>query len=59
MAKETSEAAKRPGKIRLTHLHGFIDENDRNRVWRAGDVVTDPAEIALLVDRKAPIETLE
>ena len=44
---------------RLTHAHGFIDENDRHRHWRAGDVLSDPAEIAMLQARGVPIVPME
>jgi hypothetical protein len=48
-----------PGKIRLTAPYGFMDENERHCFWTAGSVVTDPAEIALLVERAAPIKTVD
>jgi hypothetical protein len=48
-----------PRAIRLTHPHSFIDENGRHRTWRAGDLITDPAEVALLVERKARHDIVE
>lgn len=47
--------AKYPAKVRLTSLHGFIDEDDRHRTWQEGDVVSDPSEVKLLTDRGAPV----
>jgi hypothetical protein len=44
-----------PAKIRLMAPHGFVDDDGRNRFWLAGTVVCDPAEIALLVERRAPM----
>lgn len=58
--KPTAEAEKPkpslPSKVRLVWPYGFIDENGRHRAWKGGDVVADPAEIALLIERKAPCE---
>ncbi len=54
-----ADAAEYPPLIRLTHPHGFVDDWGKNRTWSAGDVVGDPAEIKLLIDRKASHEALE
>lgn len=48
-----------PAKVRLTAPHGFIDENSRHRYWNAGEVVGDAAEVALLINRGAPVEPVE
>lgn len=48
-----------PSRIRLIRPHGFVDEYGRHRFWRAGDVVGDPHEIALLLERGAPAEPAE
>jgi hypothetical protein len=54
-----AEAEPTPTKIRITHQHAFLDENKRVRSWKAGDVVTDAAEIEMLMERKAPLVKLE
>jgi len=38
-----------PTKIQLTCPFGFYDENNLLRMWQAGQEVTDPDEIALLL----------
>ncbi|MFT8354583.1 MAG: hypothetical protein ABF617_08255 [Gluconobacter japonicus] len=53
-----------PSSIRLTAPHGFIETVHNKGVfhWEAGEVVTNPATIALLIERKAnwePVECLE
>ena len=50
---------KMPARIILTAPHGFIDENDRHRYWNAGEIVSEPHEIALLIERGAPVEEVE
>lgn len=45
-------------KARLLYAHGFIDENGTHRMWKAGDVVSDPAEIAMLTERGADLESI-
>ena len=58
--EEAAEAAPTlPAKVRLVSPHGYIDENGRHRYWHGGDVISDPAEIALLMGRKAPVEPVE
>lgn len=44
-------------KVVLTELYGFWteDEPPALRMWQAGQEVTDPDEIELLVQRDAPI----
>lgn len=56
---ETEPVVLAAQKIRLTHNHGFIDENQRHRYWRAGDVIGDPVEIELLKGRGALHESAE
>jgi hypothetical protein len=58
-SEDESDFPAAPFKIRLTHPHSFIDDNGRHRVWNAGDVITDPAEIEMLTGRKARIEALD
>jgi hypothetical protein len=36
--------------------YSFFDDNGRHRAWQPGHVVNDPADIALLIARKAPVE---
>jgi hypothetical protein len=43
---------------RLLRPHGFIGENGRRHHWGAGDIVSDPCEVAMLQGRKAPLELL-
>ena len=50
---EPPEAPLLPAKIKLVHAHGFIDENGTHRYWKAGVVIGDPAEVDLLIGRKA------
>jgi len=48
-----------PARVILTAPHGFIDENNRHRYWNAGEIVSDPHEVALLMERGAPIEVMD
>jgi hypothetical protein len=46
-----------PAKIKMITEYGFYEgegEDKHFRHWKEGAAVTDPAEIALLVERKAP-----
>ena len=56
---EEPEAPVLPARIRITHLHGFIDEDETHRQWKGGTVVSNPDEIALLIGRGARYEVLE
>jgi hypothetical protein len=47
-----------PAKLRMLSLYGYYDDNKRYRSWHQGDVITDPSEIQLLVERGAPIEEI-
>lgn len=51
--------SKVPASVKLMSPHGFIDENEQHRYWHSGQEVTDPEEIALLIERKAPLEGIE
>ncbi len=45
-----------PRGVKLLAPHGFIEEGTgRHRFWNAGDVVADPAEVALLIGRGAAL----
>ena len=57
-AQAADAASALPAKVRLVSPYGFIDENGRHRYWHGGDVISDPAEIALLIGRKAPVEPI-
>ena len=46
-----------PGVVILADNFGFMD-NGILRMWRAGDAVRKPEEIAILLARKAPLEDL-
>ncbi len=54
-APAPADAAPAPAVVRLTRPYGFIDAFGRHRVWKAGDVIGNPEEIALLESRGAPI----
>ena len=43
------EGAPQPTSITLTCPFGYLDDNDVPHMWGAGQVVTDPAEIADLI----------
>jgi hypothetical protein len=47
-----------PAKIRLVEPHGFIDDAGEHRYWQQGQNVTDPDDIAILVDRAANYEVV-
>lgn len=56
LATRPAAATPKAPSIRLAAPHGFIeDETGIQRNWQAGQVVTDPGEMALLRERKAPI----
>lgn len=45
-----------PHGVKLLLPHGFIEEETgRHRFWKAGEIVTDPAEAALLIGRGAAL----
>jgi hypothetical protein len=46
-----------PESVKLASPYGFInDETGEHRYWQAGQEVTDPDDIKLLVERQAPLE---
>ena len=60
----SGDAPPFPPSIRLTSPHGFIETVHNKGVfhWEAGEVVTNPVTIALLIERGAnwePVECLE
>lgn len=57
--KPAAEEKKLPKKIRVTHLHGYYDDNGAFREWKEGFITSDEAEVKLLVDRGAPIQVLD
>ena len=44
-----------PASVTLDAPYGFIDDEGVNRYWNAGQVVTNSDDVALLVERLAPI----
>lgn len=50
---------KMPEQIRLLAPHGFIDEDGKNRHWQQGQVVFEPDDVALLIERGADYEPVE
>ena len=58
---EGGEQSPLPSAIRLTAPHGFIDPVHDKGVfhWSAGEVVTKPVTIALLIERGASWEPVE
>ena len=57
-AGEGGETAALPAAIRLTAPHGFIEGVHNKGVfhWEAGEVVENPATVALLIKRGAAWE---
>ncbi len=39
----------------LESPYGFYDDDDQLHQWSAGQIVDDPEEIALLLERQAPV----
>ena len=58
MAKKDSKTDQ-PAKLVLTAPYGFIDENEQHRYWHAGTEVMDADDIALLIERQAPVQEPE
>lgn len=51
------EDAPLPASVKLAAPYGFIDdETGEHRYWQAGQEVTNPEEIKVLVERQAPLE---
>lgn len=57
----STDAGMLPAAIRLTAPHGFIEDVHGRGVfhWDAGEIVTRPATIALLIGRGASWEPVE
>lgn len=56
LATRPAAATPKAPSIRLIAPHGFIEDGSGiQRNWQAGQIVTDPGEMALLRERKAPI----
>lgn len=53
------DPATLPAKIKMVQPHGFIDDEGRHCYWQQGQVVFEPADIALLHERKANFEAVE
>ena len=49
-------AAAGSKQFRLTYPYGFVDENGTHRFWRAGAIVHDSSEVALLRARAVHLE---
>jgi hypothetical protein len=65
-APDTAATEPEPEKIvpaiqrhRLVRPHGFINQDGRHCYWTAGDVVSDPAEVAMLKGRGASLEPID
>lgn len=54
-----TDDAPLPVKLVLTSPYGFIDESEKHRYWHTGTEVTDADDIALLLDRGAPVQEPE
>ncbi|NHN93648.1 hypothetical protein [Acetobacter sicerae] len=54
------EAGTPPPAVRLVSPFSFVEEvyNKGRFDWRAGEIVTEPKTIALLKQRRAPIEEI-
>ena len=48
-----------PESVVLSAPYAFIDETGATRAWSPGVTVTDAEDIALLIDRKAPLDGIE
>ena len=44
-----------PTSVKLTEPYGFYDEDGALSFWAATQVVDDPNEILILIERKAPV----
>ncbi len=53
--RAAAKAAPAPTPLRLTHLYAYWNDDGGFRTWGAGDLVTDPDEIADLLARRAPV----
>lgn len=53
---EPEAKAPLPAKVKMVRPHGFIDDAGQHRYWQQGQVVFEPADIALLAERGAEFE---
>lgn len=52
-----ADAPAAPSKsVVMEANYGFYEDSGRFRSWKEGEVVTDPAEVKLLLDRGAPVK---
>ena len=59
-ADVASEAAALPTKIKMSRPHGFVDdETGVTRFWQINQIVFEPEDIALLIERGAHFEIVE
>ncbi len=54
--EKPADPAKRelPAHVKMKTPYAYYEDGGRLRSWAEGEMVTDPSEIALLVERKAP-----
>jgi hypothetical protein len=55
----TSDPKPMPAKVKMESLYGYYEDGGRYRSWAQYDVITDEAEIRLLVERGAPFSVVE
>jgi hypothetical protein len=48
-----------PESVSFSAPYGFIDDSGATRYWQAGVTVTEAEDVALLIDRKAPLDGIE
>ena len=53
------DVSTHPKRVQLVRPHGFIDEYGQNRHWQQGEIVGDPAQVALLIERGAHLQNLD
>lgn len=58
MARAAQVKSETIKPVRLTSPYGFIDEYGDRWHWDANQIVRNPAIIALLLERGAPVETV-
>ena len=57
--KAESSPSKPPAKVRVVSPYSYYADDGQLRSWWAGQVVTDPAQIADLIARQAPVEPID
>jgi len=50
------DPATLPQSVTLASPYGFYDDDGAGNWWAAGQVVTDPDEIMILIERDAPLQ---